>query len=78
MVDAYFVNLIGGSDGQVVLSGVARSYAAMSKQILAFKESDLVSRVSVLSASASVDPEGNIVEVDFDAKLQLNPEIFLK
>ncbi|MFH2136411.1 MAG: hypothetical protein ABII19_02150 [Patescibacteria group bacterium] len=78
VADVYFVNLVGGNDGQVVMSGVAKSYAAMSRQIVAFKSNDLVSKISVLSASASVDPEGNVAEINFDARLQLNPEIFLK
>jgi len=78
VADVYFVNLIGGSDGQIVMSGVAKSYAAMSRQIVAFRADERISKVSVLSASASVDTEGNVTEINFDAKLQLNPEIFLK
>ena len=78
VADVYFINLIGGSDGQIVMSGVAKSYAAMSRQIIAFRTDERVSKVSVLSASASVDTEGNVTEINFDAKLQLNPEIFLK
>ncbi|MFA5128501.1 MAG: hypothetical protein WC445_00890 [Patescibacteria group bacterium] len=78
VADVYFVNLIGGSDGQIVMSGVAKSYRAMARQIVALKADDRVSKVSVLSASASVDTEGNVTEIDFDAKLQINSEIFLK
>lgn len=78
VADVYFINLIGGSDGQIVMSGVAKSYAAMSRQIVAFKTAENVSKVSILSASASVDTEGNVTEINFDAKLQLNPKIFLK
>lgn len=78
VADVYFVNLIGGGDGQMVMSGVAKSYAAMARQITAFRAGDQVSKVSVLSASASVDTEGNVTEINFDAKLQFNPEIFLK
>ncbi|MFA5413396.1 MAG: hypothetical protein WC348_02555 [Patescibacteria group bacterium] len=78
VADVYFVNLIGGSDGQVVLSGVAKSYRAMARQIVSFRADDRVSKVSIMSASASVDTEGNVVEVNFDAKLQLSSEIFLK
>ncbi len=78
VADVYFVNLIGGDDGQIVMSGVAKSYAAMARQITAFRAGDQVSKVSVLSASASVDTEGNVTEINFDAKLQFNPKIFLK
>jgi hypothetical protein len=78
VADVYFVNLIGGSDGQVVLSGVAKSYKAMARQIVSFRADDRISKVSIMSASASVDTEGNVVEVNFDAKLQLSSEIFLK
>lgn len=78
VADVYFVNLIGGSDGQVVMSGVARSYKALSRQIVSFRENELISLVSILSASASLDTEGNIAEINFDAKLKLTPEFFLK
>lgn len=74
----YFVNMVGGSDGQIVLSGVAKSYKDIARQIVSFRTDDSVSRVSILSASASVDSEGNVAEVDFDAKLKLKPGIFLK
>ena len=78
VADVYFVNMVGGSDGQIVLSGEAKSYAAISRQIVAFRQNNGIKNISVLSASASIDSEGNIVKVDFDAKLQLNPDIFLK
>lgn len=76
--DVYFVNLIGGNDGQITMSGVAKSYRAMARQIVAFRAAERVDKVSVLSASATVDTEGNVTEVNFDAKLKFNPEIFLK
>lgn len=76
--DVYFVSMIGASDGQVTLAGVAKSYKALARQINAFRANNSVGVVSVLSASASVDADGNVVEVDFDAKLTLKPEIFLK
>jgi len=76
--DVYFLNLTGASDGQVSMSGVAKSYRAVSRQITSFRSDERVDAVSILSASASVDPEGNVAEVNFETKLKLNPEIFLK
>jgi hypothetical protein len=78
VADVYFVNMVGGSNGQIVLSGVAKNYMAIARQIVAFREIASISNVSILSASASVDSEGNITKVDFDAKLQINQDIFLK
>ncbi len=76
--DVYFLNLVGGSNGQITLSAVAKSYKAVAEQIVAFKEEENVEKVSITSASASIGPLGEILEVNFDAKLQLKPEIFLK
>jgi cell division protein FtsL len=78
VADVYFVNLIGGSDGQIVMSGVAKSYRALARQIVSFRDNNQVSLLSVLSASASVDTEGNVAEINFDAKLKFTPEFFLK
>jgi Tfp pilus assembly protein PilN len=76
--DVYFLNLTGVSDGQISMSGVAKSYRAVSRQITSFRSDERVDTVSILSASASVDPEGNVAEINFETKLKLNPEIFLK
>jgi Tfp pilus assembly protein PilN len=76
--DVYFLNLVGASDGQITMSAAAKSYKDIAQQIIAFRENERVEKVSITSASASVDPEGLIIEVDFDAKLKLKPEIFLK
>jgi hypothetical protein len=78
VTDVYFLNIVGGSDGQMNLSGIAKSYRALAKQIVAFREAEGTDSLSVASASASVDPTGKVAEVNFDAKLELKLEVFLK
>lgn len=78
VTDVYFPNLIGGSDGQISLTGIAKSYKAVSRQILSFRAAEEIESVSLGSASASIDPEGKVVEVNFDVKLKLKPETFFK
>ncbi len=76
--EVYFKNFVGGSDGQISMSGVAKSYKAVAGQIVSLREAEKVEKVSITSASASVSPTGETAEVNFDVKLKLNPEIFLK
>lgn len=78
VTDVYFLNIVGGSDGGVNLSGVAKSYKAVARQIVAFREAEGTDSLSIASASASLDPTGKVAEVNFDAKLTLKPEVFLK
>ncbi len=78
VTDVYFSNLIGGSDGQIILTGVAKSYKAVGRQIISFRTALEMESVSVGSASASVDPEGKVAEVNFDARLNLKSEMFFK
>ncbi len=78
VADVYFSNLIGGSDGQIILTGVAKSYKAVGRQIISFRTAEEMENVFVSSASASVDPEGKVSEVNFDARLKLKPEMFFK
>lgn len=76
--DVYFKNFIGGSDGQIAMSAVAKSYRAVAEQIVAFSAAEKIEKVSVTGATASVSPTGETAEVNFEAKLKLNQEIFLK
>jgi Tfp pilus assembly protein PilN len=78
VTDVYFSNLIGGSDEQIILTGIAKSYKAVSRQIISFRAAEEIESVSVSSASASIDSEGKVVEVNFDARLKLKPEMFFK
>lgn len=78
VADVYFSNLVGTSDGQIILTSIAKSYGAVSKQIVSFKTAEEMESVSISSASASIDPEGKVSEVNFDARLKLKPEMFLK
>lgn len=78
IADVYFLNLVGQSDGSITMSAVAKSYKAMAKQIVAFREDEQTDKVFITSASASVLPTGEVSEINFDAKLKLKPQIFLK
>jgi hypothetical protein len=76
--DVYFKNFVGGSDGQIVMSAVAKSYRAVAEQILAFRAVEEIEKVFITSATASVSPTGETAEVNFEAKIKLKQEIFLK
>jgi hypothetical protein len=76
--DVYFKNFVGGVDGSVSLSGIGKSYRAVAEQIVSLREAENAEKISITSASASVAPTGETTEVNFDAKLKLKPEIFLK
>jgi len=76
--DVYFKNFVGGIDGSISLSGIAKSYKAVAEQIVSLREAENAEKISITSASASVAPTGETTEVNFDAKLKLKPEIFLK
>lgn len=78
IADVYFSNFIGANDGFITMSAVAKSYKALAKQIVVFQTSEQIDKVSITSASASVDPMGKILEVNFDAKLKLKPDVLLK
>lgn len=76
--DVYFKNFTASSDGQMDLSGVAKNYEAVAEQIVSLREAENVSAVYVSGASASLAPTGETSEVDFEAKIKLGQNLFVK
>lgn len=78
-----YQSLSGDVAGIFTLSATAPNYETVAKQIALFKNSDLVSNVSVASATAALttpaeEAEASIASVKFNISIMVKPDVFYK
>ena len=72
--EVVFKTLALDDKGSLMLTGVAQSYRALAKQILAWRVQPQIKDVRLTSASASPGIAGAVSGVQFNASLTLTPE----
>lgn len=78
-----YQNLSGDVAGVFTLSATAPNYETIAKQIALFQNSDLISDVSVSSATAALNPStedanSSMAGVKFNISLTVKPDVFYK
>ncbi len=77
--NVYYTNFVASSDGAVSLSAVGKNFSSVAEQLVSFEEAkNLVKEVNITSASAQVDPTGEITAANFEIELKLVPDALLK
>ncbi len=71
-----YVTVVMSPDGKVRLSGVAKDFTTLARQLRAFEDAkDVFSNVSITSGHAILGPTGDTIGVSFDATATLKPTV---
>lgn len=74
--DVTYVNVVVSPQGKIRLSGIAKDYTTLARQLKAFEDAaDVFTQVSIPSGHAILSQTGTTVGVSFDASMTLKPAI---
>jgi len=78
--NVYFTNFSAENSGAAILTGAAKSYADVGKQLFIFENSDLVSSVAINSAAKKfkTGEEAASAEIEFNAAIKFKEGAFKK
>ncbi|MBI4599703.1 hypothetical protein HY732_02155 [Candidatus Uhrbacteria bacterium] len=75
--EVFYSTLALADDGTVALAASTTSYTNVGRQLLAFQESKgFITSVQFSGIASSLDQQGDVIGVDFNVTLQIDPALF--
>lgn len=76
ITDVAYINVISSQDGSITMAGFAKDYRAVGRQLVAFQQAtEVISSASISSANAVLNPNGEVIGVNFSLSLKLQPNV---